>query len=144
MRIKGDGACKMLGTKEALPQRLLPRPPTAARVLPPEYPPCCLSSASSPTPEKHSSQFSRGRTEGGGETALLWACDAAGSFHLTVHGTPESGYLSPLSLPGSLLQGCERSPLPLSHLLCPSLPPSGCSLYNPSLSFSQISKNLKS
>lgn len=65
MRIKGDGACKMLGTQEALPQRLLPRPPTAARVLPPEYPPCCLSSASSPTPEKHSSQFSRGRTEGG-------------------------------------------------------------------------------
>lgn len=52
MRIKGDDACKMLGTQEALPSCLLSLPPTAARVLSLEYPLYRLSSSSLPVPEK--------------------------------------------------------------------------------------------
>lgn len=65
---------------------------------------CCLSSASSSTPEKPSSQFRRGRIEGE-ETALLRACCAAGGFHWSVHGTPEPVCLSLPSLPSNLSQG---------------------------------------
>lgn len=116
----------MPGIQEALPPCLLPLPPTAARVQSPEYPSCCLSSASSPTPEKPSSQFRRGRMAGE-ETALLWACYAAGSVHVSVHCAPEPVCLSLPSLPNIPSQGCEHSPhllslifsVPGSHPLAP-------------------------
>lgn len=54
----------------------------------------------------------------GGEPDLGEACCAAGSFHGSTLGPPESVCVCLSSLPGSLSQNCEHSPL-LSHLLHP-------------------------